>query len=165
MEHFEFHYENFQDVLQLVTRFWLAKKKDIADAPRLIPLHPSQYCLTGFYFTGYYYERCLPMGVFQFLLYVHLKKILPLSNGPFTQNTKFLMWLKLSKIFCLWLVLKQDCHRSLYSFIHLCNSIRALIAHHKADGPTRRLTFIGIETDTEAMLALQSFTKEINRLA
>ena len=37
-------------------------KCDIADAFRLIPLHPSQYHLTGFFYDGYYYDKCLPQG-------------------------------------------------------------------------------------------------------
>ena len=37
-------------------------KTDIADAYRLVPLHPSQYKLTGFYFHGYYFDCCLPQG-------------------------------------------------------------------------------------------------------
>ena len=38
-------------------------KSDIADAFRLIPLHPSQYPLTGFSINGnYYYDKTLPMG-------------------------------------------------------------------------------------------------------
>ena len=38
-------------------------KSDIADAFRIIPLHPSQYPLTGFKVKDlYYYDRTLPMG-------------------------------------------------------------------------------------------------------
>ena len=38
-------------------------KSDIADAFRLIPLHPSQYHLTGFSWkNSFYYDLCLPMG-------------------------------------------------------------------------------------------------------
>ena len=38
-------------------------KSDIKEAFRLIPLHPSQYHLTGFKWRGkYYYDKCLPMG-------------------------------------------------------------------------------------------------------
>ena len=46
------------------TRTFMAKA-DIADAFRLIPLHPSQYHLTGFYWKGYWFDKCLPMGCSQ----------------------------------------------------------------------------------------------------
>ena len=36
-------------------------KSDLADAFRQIPLHPTQYKLTGFFYKGYYYARCLPV--------------------------------------------------------------------------------------------------------
>ena len=38
-------------------------KTDIADAFRIVPLYPSQYCLFGFVWRElFYYDRCLPMG-------------------------------------------------------------------------------------------------------
>ena len=59
----EVHYQSFQDATKLVQKHAPAAflaKTDIADAFRIIPLHPSQYHLTGFYWKGYYYDRCLP---------------------------------------------------------------------------------------------------------
>ena len=38
-------------------------KTDIADAFRLVPLHPADYHLTGFQWQNkFYYDRCLPQG-------------------------------------------------------------------------------------------------------
>ena len=38
-------------------------KSDVADAFRLIPLHPSQHHFAGFSWEGnYYYDKCLPQG-------------------------------------------------------------------------------------------------------
>ena len=50
-------YESINDAvksLQTIPNAWMAKA-DIADAFRLIPIHPSDYNLTGFYLEGYYY--------------------------------------------------------------------------------------------------------------
>ena len=50
------------DIQQCSPGAWMAKV-DIANAFRLIPLHPYQYHLTGVSWNGkYYYDKCLPMG-------------------------------------------------------------------------------------------------------
>ena len=42
---------------------FFGSKTDIADAFRIVPLHPSQYCLFGFvWHEQFYCDRCLPMG-------------------------------------------------------------------------------------------------------
>ena len=58
-------YAKLQDAIKLIQECgqgcYMAKS-DIADAFRFIPLHPSQYHLTGFQCQGkYYYDKCLPI--------------------------------------------------------------------------------------------------------
>ena len=50
------------DIINNLGSCFLAKS-DIADAYRIVPLHPSQYPLTGFKLKGsFYFDKCLPMG-------------------------------------------------------------------------------------------------------
>ena len=59
-------YSNILDVISVIqdcSPDAYLVKSDIADTFRLIPLHPSQYHLTGFCWQGqYYYDLCLPQG-------------------------------------------------------------------------------------------------------
>ena len=49
--------------LQQLGQGCFLSKTDIADAFRIVPLHPSQYCLFGFVWREqFYYDRCLSMG-------------------------------------------------------------------------------------------------------
>ena len=58
-------YATIDDALEIISSLhspYLAKA-DIAEAFRLLPLHPNCYNLTGFRLNDlYYYDRCLPMG-------------------------------------------------------------------------------------------------------
>ena len=52
-----------QQLQQLGQGVFFLSKTDIADAFRIVPLHPSQYCLFGFVWRKqFYYDRCLPIG-------------------------------------------------------------------------------------------------------
>ena len=49
--------------LQQLGQGCFLSKTDIADAFRIVPLHPSQYCLFGFVRREqFYYDHCLPFG-------------------------------------------------------------------------------------------------------
>jgi len=51
------------DIIQNSTPTPYLSKSDVAEAFRIIPLHPSQYNLTGFEWEGlYYYDKVLPQG-------------------------------------------------------------------------------------------------------
>ena len=58
-------YDTIEDAVEIIQHYdspYLAKT-DIAEAFRLLPLHPSSYNLTGFKLQGkYFYDKCLPMG-------------------------------------------------------------------------------------------------------
>ena len=60
------HYESLTDAIvsiQQCTPNVFMAKSDIADAFRIVPLHPTQYHLTGFAWQNYYYfDKCLPQG-------------------------------------------------------------------------------------------------------
>ena len=56
----------------------------------------------------------------------------------------------------------SECCRSLSSFHDLCKNIGVPIAYHKTEGPTKCLTFLGIELDTEHMITRLPANKLFN---
>ena len=144
---------------------WLAKC-DIADAFRIIPLHPSQYHLMGFYWDGYWYDRCLPMGCSQ-------------SCQIFEKFSSAIQW-ALHKKFSIQSIVKvlddflfiskskSSCRRALFTFQEVSKYIGIPLAPHKTLGPVNQLTFLGIELDTiqmEARLPIDKLTKYSSHVA
>ena len=60
------NYTSFDDAVELVSSLGtgaLMAKADIKSAFRLLPVHPDDFNLLGFFFNGsYYYDKCVPMG-------------------------------------------------------------------------------------------------------
>lgn len=48
---------------------------------------------------------------------------------------------------------KEACQRDLDSFFTLCKAINVPVAHHKTEGPTKSLVFLGIQLDVNSMVA------------
>ena len=132
-------------------------KTDIADAYRLVPLHPSQYKLTGFYFHGYYFDCCLPQG----------------CSSPrqiFEKISDSLLWI-LNNFFQVYNVVKvlddflflaptsSSCSRSHNIFRSLCARIGVPLAEHKTEGPVTCIPFLGIEIDSGKMVARLAIDK------
>lgn len=146
-------YATLGDAISLIqssgTASFLAKS-DIADAFGLIPLHPSQYHLTGFTFQGqYYYDRCLPMGCSS-------------SCHIFERFSDALVWVLRQKFHVTNIVKVLDdflfvhsniheCQRSLSSFQELCMRVGVPISVEKTVQPTTCLTFLGVQLDTARM--------------
>lgn len=142
-------------------------KADIADAFRLIPLHPTQYHLMGFYWEGYWFDKCLPMGCSQ-------------SCRIFERFSDSLQWILLTKfdVQCIKLLddflfiapSENQCRRSLITFQEMCKQINIPIAAHKTAGPDKSIVFLGIELDSIAMQArlppakIHLYTEEVNQL-
>ena len=138
---------------------WLAKS-DIAEAFRIIPLHPSCYHLMGFYWEGYWYDRCLPMGCSQ-------------SCQIFERFSSAIQWVLLNKFNIKYTVKVLDdflfisdsqanCRKALLTFDQVCQYIGVPLAPHKTVGPVTSLTFLGIELDTvkmEARLPIEKLNK------
>ena len=148
-------YETITDAITAIQQHspdaYLAKS-DIADAFRLIPLHPSQYHLTGFSWQNeYYYDRCLPQGsassckTFE-LFSTALKWILQRKLG--VQSV-----IKVLDDFLFVANTQHECMTALHCFTRLCNELGVPIAHHKTDGPAQTLTFLGIQLNTRTMMA------------
>ena len=146
-------YESITDainILQITPDSWMAKA-DIAEAFRLIPLHPSDYNLTGFYLDGFYYDKCLPMGCSS-------------SCKIFERFSSCLKWILKTQYNVIDIVKVLDdflfiaetelkCSLYLKSFENLCSLLNVPIATHKTEKPTKVLTFLGIEIDSHLMIA------------
>lgn len=148
------HYSSVSDATDLIQsmgRHCYLAKSDIADAFRIVPIHPSQYHLTGFFWQGYYYDTCLPMGCSS-------------SCAIFEQISSAIVWIlanhfnirNVVKVLDDFLFVAQtfsECQYMLSTFIAVCSDIGIPIAPHKTISPTTHLTFLGIALDTVAMEA------------
>ena len=144
-------------------------KSDISDAFRIIPVHPSQYHLLGFKLdNNYYHDKMLAMGASP-------------SCRIFEQFSDAIIWILRTKYNINSVVKVLDdflfihnqehtCRQHLNTFISLCEYIGVPIAHHKTEGPSRLITFLGIQLDSSAMEArlppdkLMSYTDNIHKL-
>lgn len=127
-------------------------KSDIKEAFRLIPLHPSQFHLTGFKWRGkYYYDKCLPMGSSS-------------SCKIFETFSSALLWILINKYEITSVVKILDdflfvetshtlCRRNLFTFLAMCEYLGVPVEHKKTVGPDTIIIFVGIELDSVNMLA------------
>ena len=125
---------------------------DIADAFRIVPLHPSQYHLTGFSWQNYYYyDKCLPQGCAS-------------SCKIFESVSSAIKWILVCKLGVTNVVkvlhdlffvgrTKQQCQDALDKFVYISQQLGIPIATHKTVGPTQVITFLGIELETTLMTA------------
>ena len=97
-------------------------KEDIADAIRLLPVHPNSHNLLGFKFQGlYYFDRCLPMGCA-----ASCKIFERFSDAlVYILKTKYKVQhiVKVLDDFLLQGNTKKECQHALNSFIHLAKTI------------------------------------------
>ena len=147
-------YSNIKDAISLIQAASppaFMAKTDISDAFRIIPIHPSDYHLTGFYWKGYYYDKCLPMGCSS-------------SCKIFELFSSALQWIlkekfgivDVVKILDDFLFIEEEfhqCKNSLQTFITLCNELGVPLAPHKTEGPSTSIVFLGIGLDSQKMLA------------
>jgi hypothetical protein len=166
-------YQTLQDAINFIQASkqpaWFAKS-DIADAFRIVPVHPDNYNLLGFSFQNhYYYDRMLSMGSAQ-------------SCNIFEQFSDAIQWILKHKYGIVNVVKVLDdflfieptserCQQDLHTFLQLCDDIGIPVAPHKTEGPTTTITFLGIELDSIAMQArlpiskLHAYTQDVVALA
>ena len=127
----------------------LLAKLDIKAAYRLVPVHPDDRRLLGVEWDGsYYVDGALPFG---------------LCSAPkiFTAVADALQWAMLrSGVAAVEHYLddfitmgppgSQECRENLDRILAVCAELGVPLALEKLEGPTPRLTFLGIEMDTEA---------------
>ena len=138
-------------IIQNVSHPAYMAKSDISEAFRLIPISPKDYHLTGFFFQGYYYDRCLPMGCAS-------------SCKIFERFSTALKWIlenkfgvhNVVKILDDFMFIESDynkCAKSLQAFIKLCSDVGVPLAVHKTEGPTNVITFLSIQLNSIQMIA------------
>ena len=127
-------------------------KTDIADAFRLIPVHPSDYPKLGIHFDQqYYYDTCLPQGcasscrIFE-TFSTAVQKI-------FEHICPGVLCVHMIDDFFIMARDAKTCQDHLTRFISLCNDIGIPIAPHKTTSPSTNTSFLGIELDTVNHLA------------
>ena len=148
-------YASVLDAIKILTqlpRGAYTAKTDIADAFRLIPVHPSDYPKLGIQLDGYYYfDRVLPQGcgsscrifeTFSTALQAIFEHIAPDAKCVHMIDDFFIMATDAA-----------TCQRHLDTFINLCSEIGVPIAPHKTTQPSNNTAFLGIELDTLKHLA------------
>ena len=127
-------------------------KLDVKAAYKLVPVREDDWHLLGFRWRGqYYYERTLPFGLksscrqweaYATALHFAFETIVGVPTVVHYVDD-FLLVEKNS-------LPAQD---HLQSALALCSRVGLPIAHDKTEGPTTRLTFLGIELDSMTMSA------------
>ena len=146
-------YESVDDAARILTgigRGALLAKIDIAHAYRNVPVHPSDRYLLGMQWMGrVYIDTALPFG---------------LRSAPkiFCALSDTLEWILLQAGIssCLhylddFLTLgapeSLECQRNLKVLIGTCETLGIPLAIEKIEGPIARITFLGIEFDSQTM--------------
>jgi len=126
-------------------------KIDLKNAFHLIPVHPHDWHLLGMRWRGKFYMET-------FLLF-------GLRSAPFLFNqfSDALHWILqhnygvqyllhyLDDLFKAGEPATQECADNLSAMLAVCNRLSAPVKPSKVEGPTTRLTFLGIVIDTVAM--------------
>lgn len=149
-------YETLDHAIKLINECGknaLLAKTDLESAFRLVPVHPQDYELLGMMFEGlYYYDRCLPMGcAISCQLFEKVSSALHWVMGNYFKTPKVVH--VLDDFLFVGEPSSTECQYALDSFLLLCKQVGIPIKHSKTVTPTMCLTFLGIELDTQLMLA------------
>ncbi|KAJ1128642.1 hypothetical protein NDU88_007017 [Pleurodeles waltl] len=144
-------YASFDEAIDLVRaagKGALMAKADIESAFRLLPVHPSSFHLLGMQWAGqYFYDKCMPMAC-------------AVSCSLFETFARFLEWAlrestppesslhNLDDFLFIGRAHSGECRATLSAFEHPSQSLGVPLAPEKTQGPTARLTFLGIEIDS-----------------
>lgn len=157
-------YDKVSDVVKLLQAAGpgaLMSKCDLADAFRLIPIHPADYPILGMYFEGrYYFDRCLPMGAssscaifesFSTALTFALKN---LFGVPFVSHL-------IDDFVFVGPAQSNVCQTSLDSFRIMAKALGLPLKEEKTEGPKTCMTVYGVELDSVAQVARPPHEKVI----
>lgn len=146
---------DFEAAAEIVRKYgrccWLIKL-DVEAAYKQVPVRIEDWPLLGFKWKGkYYYERVLPFGLksscrkwelYATALHYFLQKIIGIE-GIVHYIDDFLFVVES----------KGKAETLLTEALALCARLGLPMAAAKTEGPTHKLTFLGIDLDTEAMTA------------
>ncbi|MCG8048417.1 MAG: hypothetical protein N0E48_22830 [Candidatus Thiodiazotropha endolucinida] len=147
-------YDNIDVVIDLVRTFGpgaLMAKTDIEDAFRVIPIHPADYHLLGFWWRDkFYYDRVLPMGASSsckiFNTFSSALKWIMLNNFQASGMSHIL-----DDFFFIGPKDSDKCGQDLSRFLSLAADIGVPIKHEKTEQPCTKIVIYGIEIDSVAM--------------
>ncbi|KAK3090799.1 hypothetical protein FSP39_014735 [Pinctada imbricata] len=145
-------YQSIDDAIQYIKHLGkgtLLAKTDIAEAFKIIPIHPDDFELLGFCFKNkFYFDKTLPFG-------------LSYSCNLFEKFSHALHWI-MSEHFkvpgCVHVLDdflfigppgSNKCSKALLHFLSVCEEIGIPIKKEKTVQPTTTLTFLGLELDTQ----------------
>ena len=133
--------------LQSLPRGCYTAKTDIADAYRIIPMHPYQYPLLGFTFEGnFYFDKSLPQGCGSSCrLFETFSSAL---QAIFEHEVPEARCVHMIDDFFLAATTQATCKAHLEKFLSLCDDIGVPTAPDKTTEPATNTVFLGIELDT-----------------
>ena len=148
-------YSSFDNAIDMIKRLGSnveIGKKDIKSAFRLLKIYPGDFDLLGFKLNEYYFiDKSLPMGYSE-------------SNCLFEKFSTFIQWAVMNEsnsdnldhylddFLFAGKSNTEDCKNLMNSFDRVCCRLGVPIAHEKTEGPTTKLSYLGLLIDTEKML-------------
>ena len=149
------HYSSVSDAVKSILKYgqkaFLAKT-DIKSAFRIIPISPKDYHLLGFKWGGlYYFDKCLPMGASSSCAI--FERFSSALHWIISQRVKGVSVIHVLDDFLFVGPSFESCQHALNLFLTIAGEIGVPIAGEKTMGPTTSLPFLGIQLDTEAMMA------------
>ena len=155
IEYREHHLGSFDDAMDAVRRLgrgcWLVKL-DVEAAYKQVPVDPADWHLLGFTWLGqYYHERTLPFGLrsscrkwdlYATALHHFMQKHLGIHCTVHYVDDFLFVVRDLADA-----TARRD------AALRMCAQLGVPMSPKKTEGPVTRLTFLGIEIDTEAMEA------------
>ena len=147
-------FNSFDDAVRLVAQLGqgaLLAKLDIKSAFRICPVHPADWHLLGFTFRGFYFvDLCLPFGlrssVNRFTLLASTLLWILQNNYNIVHSTHYL-----DDYFLAAPANSNMCEVRMRITREVFARLGIPLAPEKIEGPTSRLTFLGIEIDSETM--------------
>lgn len=143
-------YTSIQEAIQCISemegRVFLAKS-DIANAFRIIPIHPDDYPLLGIKWNGkYFYDKCMPMGgASSCAIFEKFSTALHWILGEQCPGVHIFHVLDDFLFIATSFNMAQN---ALKIFESVCSKIGIPIAKEKTMGPEEVLPFLGITLDT-----------------
>jgi hypothetical protein len=151
-----FHYQSIQDAVDIITPNAYMAKVDLSQAYRAVKIHPSDYCATGlkWKFAGdqdftYMVDTRLPFGA---------RKSPEIFNELSTAVREILArkWprscVNYLDDFLVVAETYEGCKQILAELLRILRKLGFWINYNKLDGPTHRLTFLGIVLDSTSMM-------------
>ena len=123
-------------------------KLDIKDAFRLIPVRKEDWPLLGYQWAGeFFFHTQLPFGLRSSPFYFNrVASLLSWIVGSTTHSTSIVQYL--DDFWCGDSA--SNCLKIYNTFQDVCNQVGIPLAVEKLEGPTRVITFLGIEFDANA---------------